>query len=225
MARLTDIRRIIESKEYWQKERAESWDAFTRHMEMGELREYKQHCIDEDTIIDALKWYLHYKILQEVGYLVVLPCKVGDTVYEIYNNTSACLKCDCFDENPYEAITWCRNENRKETEYFEGWHPEIQEEPVCEKQFMDIREKQPNIYWIFNNREQFGKTVFLTREEAEAALKGSDLNEHKQSITRILENVAEDICDNHCKYRETCDEDALCDITHSGGECPLDKLV
>ena len=135
---------------------------------------HREQVKKEKAVIEKLA---HYEDLEEAGRLVILPCKVGDTVYEIYNNTSACLKCDCFDENPYEAITWCRNENRKETEYFEGWHPEIQEEPVCEKQFMDIREKQPNIYWIFNNREQFGKTVFLTREEAEAALKGGGKNE------------------------------------------------
>lgn len=121
---------------------------------------------------DMMAKLAHYEDLEEAGRLVELPCKVGETVYEIYNNTGACLKCDYFEENPYEAITWCGNENRKETENFEGWNPELQEESVCEKQFMDIREKQPNIDWIFNNREQFGKTVFLTREEAEAALKG-----------------------------------------------------
>ena len=50
-----DIERIIAEKEYWQKDRAETWDAFTRHMEMGELREYKQTCIDEDIVIECLK--------------------------------------------------------------------------------------------------------------------------------------------------------------------------
>ena len=50
-----DIERIIAEKEYWQKDRAETWDAFTRHMEMGELREYKQACIDEDIVIECLK--------------------------------------------------------------------------------------------------------------------------------------------------------------------------
>ena len=48
---------------------------------------------------------------------------------------------------------------------------------------------------------------------------------NNQSITSMLYQIVEDICDNYCKYRETCDEDALCDITRSGGECPLDKLV
>lgn len=48
---------------------------------------------------------------------------------------------------------------------------------------------------------------------------------NKQSITSILQQIAEDICDNYCKYRDTCDEDALCDITRNGGDCPLDMLV
>lgn len=61
-----DIERIIAEKEYWQKERAECWDAFTRHMEMGELREYKQSCIDEDIVIECLKI-----VLQQSGWI---PC-------------------------------------------------------------------------------------------------------------------------------------------------------
>ena len=46
-----------------------------------------------------------------------------------------------------------------------------------------------------------------------------------RSIVSILEQVVADICDNYCKYRETCDEDALCDIIRNGEQCPLDKLV
>ena len=45
------------------------------------------------------------------------------------------------------------------------------------------------------------------------------------SIASILLEVAEDICDNYCKYRETCDEDAICEVIREGGTCPLDKLA
>ena len=48
---------------------------------------------------------------------------------------------------------------------------------------------------------------------------------NNQSITSMLQQIVEDICDNYCKYRETCDEDALCDIIRNGEQCPLDKLV
>ncbi len=45
-----------------------------------------------------------------------------------------------------------------------------------------------------------------------------------QSIQEIIQKVTEDICDNYCKYRDTADEDFLCDVIRSGKSCPLDKL-
>ena len=49
-------------------------------------------------------------------------------------------------------------------------------------------------------------------------------NNLQKSISEIIQEVCEDICDNYCKYRDTADEDNLCDITRNGGECPLDRL-
>lgn len=46
----------------------------------------------------------------------------------------------------------------------------------------------------------------------------------KQTIQEIIQKVSEDICDNYCKYRETADEDCLCDVIRNGNPCPLDKL-
>ena len=37
--------------------------------------------------------------------------------------------------------------------------------------------KAPDLEWIFENREIFGKEIFLTREEAERALKGRENTE------------------------------------------------
>ena len=45
-----------------------------------------------------------------------------------------------------------------------------------------------------------------------------------KSITQLLEEIREDLCDNYCKYRDTCDENCECDITRDGGTCPLDRL-
>lgn len=45
-----------------------------------------------------------------------------------------------------------------------------------------------------------------------------------ESIGKILREVSEDICNNYCKFRETADEDCLCDVIRSGGPCPLDRL-
>lgn len=45
-----------------------------------------------------------------------------------------------------------------------------------------------------------------------------------KSVRQMLQEIAEDICDNYCKYRDTADEDCLCDVIRDGGECPLDRL-
>ena len=45
-----------------------------------------------------------------------------------------------------------------------------------------------------------------------------------ESIQKIIQKVSEDICDNYCKYRETSDEDCLCDVIRNGNQCPLDRL-
>lgn len=44
------------------------------------------------------------------------------------------------------------------------------------------------------------------------------------TIGKILREVSEDICDNYCKYRDTADEECLCDVIRNGGSCPLDRL-
>ncbi|MDE7185137.1 MAG: hypothetical protein K2O40_11875 [Lachnospiraceae bacterium] len=45
-----------------------------------------------------------------------------------------------------------------------------------------------------------------------------------KTISQMLQEISEDICDNYCKYRDTADEEALCAPLRNGGECPLDKL-
>ena len=44
------------------------------------------------------------------------------------------------------------------------------------------------------------------------------------TIEKILNEVSEDICENYCKYRDTADEECLCDVIRNGGNCPLDRL-
>lgn len=46
----------------------------------------------------------------------------------------------------------------------------------------------------------------------------------QKGIQALIQEVSEDICDNYCKYRETADENNLCDITRDGSPCPLDRL-
>lgn len=45
-----------------------------------------------------------------------------------------------------------------------------------------------------------------------------------ESVIEIIEQVRDDICDNYCMYKDTVDEECLCDVTRNGGRCPLDRL-
>ena len=45
-----------------------------------------------------------------------------------------------------------------------------------------------------------------------------------KSVEQMLQEIAEDICNNYCKYRDTADEEFLCDVIKGGGVCPLDRL-
>lgn len=44
------------------------------------------------------------------------------------------------------------------------------------------------------------------------------------SIKEILEDVAGEVCDNLCKYRDTVDGDLMCGYIAEKGMCPLDRL-
>lgn len=56
---------------------------------------------------------------------------------------------------------------------------------------------------------------FVTIEEMEA------LKSDNKSITDIIEEVKDDMCNNYCKYTEACDA-----VMNNGGtfSCPLDRL-
>jgi len=93
------------------------------------------------------------------GKLVVLPCKVGDTVFTI--------ELDCKDNPDHSQMCFCWNKSCKE----------------CDKSYLRVwenRNKTADIRSIVaemglcGESGGFGKTVFLTRAEAEAAMKGAD---------------------------------------------------
>ena len=46
----------------------------------------------------------------------------------------------------------------------------------------------------------------------------------EKSIREVLEEVCEDICNNYCRFRDTTDEDCLCDRIRKGDSCLLDRL-
>ena len=88
----------------------------------------------------------HYEDLEEQGRLIELPCKIGDTVYVVED--------------------W-------------GYRKELKEREIGVITLKGIndfsKEFWEDVYGgIFGNFSDIGKTVFLTKAEAEAALKGAE---------------------------------------------------
>ena len=115
-------------------------------------------CKDENCIFisDVCERLAEYEELEEQGRLMRLPCKVGDTVYVV--------------TSPFNVFD--------DIEYDENMKDEVYESYVSSVSFYESGE-QYRIYAKATNhfigvyfREcDFGKTVFLTKEEAEDRLK------------------------------------------------------
>lgn len=121
---------------------------------------YHYHMCDLQNRLEEEQDCKHYK---DKSLIVELPCKVGDTVYCI---GSECLadrdskKCDKLkSENPFLSCDDC---------------PLLKSQTLFErtvtKHFLFLLVEKTNPNFIFN------KTVFLTREEAENALRESEKN-------------------------------------------------
>ena len=95
----------------------------------------------EQVVADCMKDYLKYRKLEEQGLLLKLPCKVGDTVYSVTRNFIS-------------KYIICSIQKYTEGFFF-NWK--------CEE----------GIYANTRGFTEFeiGKTVFLTKEEAEQKLK------------------------------------------------------
>lgn len=96
-------------------------------------------------VTDILGRLAEYEDAEEAGLLVWLPCKVGDTVY-IYSHDKQIrtLKCEGF---LFTGICW----KARCTDLIPSW----------------VGNQKRHFYIMFSS---FGKSAFLTREEAEAAL-------------------------------------------------------
>lgn len=93
------------------------------------------------------------------GLLVVLPCKVGDTVYS-KDGKAAEVEEFCADKFRVTAMVSFGCDYDCKDCSFNSWHTEYSGENSCDGEYG----------MALVPDEQFGKTVFLTREEAEAAL-------------------------------------------------------
>lgn len=88
-----------------------------------------------------------YEDAEEQGRLVILPCKMGDTVYYLTGNPTLAS----------------------------GYHFNRVESTKCIGFYWDREGLQICLYMPHGNHGtygRYGKTIFLTREEAEAALQG-----------------------------------------------------
>ena len=102
--------------------------------------------------VSYLKELREYKQLEEQGLLLRLPCKVGCAVYCIYERYTKCSENEQeFDEYSCQGCECLECDSHKEL-YVQS-------------------QKAYSLDWIVSNLKRFGKTVFLTKEEAEAKLK------------------------------------------------------
>ena len=93
-----------------------------------------------------------YEDAEEQGLLLRLPCKVGDTVYCIYERYTKCSENEQeFDEYSCQGCECLECDSHKEL-YVQS-------------------QKAYSLDWIVSNLKRFGKTIFLTQEEAEKKLK------------------------------------------------------
>lgn len=113
---------------------------------------------DERKARDSAEFIADYLLANDV---IVLPCKVGDTVYRLNSI------CSCVNEATVKAVYY--TEDKK---YYPKSHIIIQ---------YDLHRGRTRVNFC-----EFGKTVFLTREEAEKALKGYEGDENNKEIYKNL---------------------------------------
>ena len=113
-------------------------------------------------LIDKLAYY---EDLEEQGRLLRLPIAEDTTVYVIDNNTDACT-----DDCEYFNVGYCCEDYCSMSDVEDDVYPQLSDTSVCENQYLEVIEINPKLDWIFRNRYNFGKTVFLTQAEAEQKL-------------------------------------------------------
>lgn len=128
----------------------------TRRTEQGKIT-LRDCTVSLRSAIDKLA---EYEDLEEQGLLLKLPCKVGDTVYVIDKRYT---KCSLYDEEYSESNCWNCDKECDSKMYY-----------VVVKRYVGTLE------WIVLRLKKFGKTVFLTQEEAENKLKEMECAECKE---------------------------------------------
>lgn len=109
---------------------------------------------------DILEKLAEYEDLEEQGRLLKLPCAVGDTVYRI------CPKCNDSHDGSCKNCAWENSCSNRGCTVYGGWKDG--QYPMGECTIVPYK-----VSWNYipNLLENIGKRVFITREEAEAALR------------------------------------------------------
>lgn len=120
----------------------------------------------------AIRKLAYYEDLEEQGKLAVLPCKIGDTVYQpSYKFT----KCSAYDYEPrYAHDSECEC---CEAECDSVCNPYIHVGKVVEMRINELSKGEVTVRVRFTEKFDssyytIGQSVFLSKEEAEAVLRG-----------------------------------------------------
>lgn len=111
---------------------------------------------DHEQLAEWLEKIKEYQQLEEQGRLIKLPCKVGDTVWVV-----------TFPFNVFDDIEY--DENVKE-EVYESYVSSVSFYE-CGEQYRIYAKATKHFIGAYFRECDFGKTVFLTKSEAEAKLK------------------------------------------------------
>lgn len=121
---------------------------------MREFIGHASHRLDcEESRVKSLKKKLkEYKDLEKQGLLLRLPCKVGNTVYVLNKRYTKCTQeGQEFDEYSCQGCECLECDSHKE--------------------YYIHTNKAVSLEWIVRYSKEIGKTVFLTKAEAEQKLK------------------------------------------------------
>ena len=125
---------------------------------------YNHSCDNIDKAIRRLKYY---EDVEENGLLKILPCDIGDVLYLLDHECTEGMKYNCEIDGIMEGYL-CRTCGT----YPCTLHPSVQEVVVDS---ITIIKDNTMVVELVDLREvkieDFGKSVFLTREEAEEKLK------------------------------------------------------
>ncbi|WP_352416364.1 hypothetical protein [Oscillibacter ruminantium] len=155
---------------------------------ISEWKRYKATGIEPDMVVKTaeLAFFVHENGLDRLrellaaekdGRLVVLPCKVGGTVFAI----ASCAEVNTIVDDDYEHGTGaveCPFEDTCDIEECDDSHVRIFESKLDGFVLDSFGGKEIFVEHITTDGGWvFGQNVFLTREEAEAALRGEEITD------------------------------------------------